>query len=228
MATESRRSRKVFKIEMTGDETCKSGIMGSFHKIKSIMGYGTTNTSALQLVFSYWLEKHQGPTECSTSDQAATDTAQITTYQRISFDQAKDEKLYICGESALSDLMTLSNSHGRCCNGKLQFDTACNNRKQSGFWYRLDISCSQKAACKKNALSNLTWCTSSYLPNGQSHINAKMTHGYTSSGLLPSQFRSLMQACGIESATRFAQNCRNQTYVTTIEEVCFVYILLLV
>lgn len=210
-----RRARRSFKIELSGDQQSKEILLQSLQEIKSVMGYGATNVMALQATFTTWLEQNRRQ-QPQDQEQA---TPQTPSYQHITVDQAKMKKLYVCGESSLSDLMVLANNHGKKCAGDLKLQTS-DNTKQSGFWNRLNISCSSATKCRVYPLCNIHWATSSYLPNGHSHVNLKMTHGFITSGLLPSQFRTLIAACSIEGATWFAQNpSGNEKYFKIIERV---------
>ena len=80
--------------------------------------------------------------------------------------------------------MTVS-AHSRECSREI----VCCKSDMSGHVYCGTFGCQEK--------HTFVWKSSSYLPNGAFLCNYRISHGYFSSGLLPSQYERFVEASGI-------------------------------
>ena len=198
MESSAKKLKSTFRIEVTGDSSARDSVMTQLKKVKSEMGYGSTTLSALQEVLTFWLEKHSTATgTCDTSSATSATTARSIYHQLLSREQAEKETLYITGHEALHDLIAITAHHSRTCAGNYTLNAT--DRTVRGFWNQIRLSCSSELCSHDKR-----WNTSSYIPGGESHVNKKMTHAFFASGVLPSQFDSLMSAAKISVSSRFS------------------------
>ena len=199
MESSAKKPKSTFLIKVTGDSSAKDSVMTQLRKVKSEMGYGSTTLSALQEVLKFWLEKHSTATGTShTSSEISSTTTRSIHHQLIIREQAEKETLYIARHEALNDLIAITAHHSRTCAGNYTLNGT--DRTVCGFWNRIRLSCSSELCSHDKR-----WNTSSYIPGGESHVNKKMTHAFFASGVLPSQFDSLMSAAEISVSSRCSQ-----------------------
>ena len=98
-------------------------------------------------------------------------------------------------------------THGSICDKPL----ALNRTKQNGCLLEYEVRCS-------NCSFSSVWISSPVLPDGRDLVNLRITHGYLSSGLLPSQLDRFLKATTLDTVPtpRMTQNV-NQ-YAKCVEE----------
>ena len=118
-----------------------------------------------------------------------------------------DEDLLVTTTSAAENLMKTAGTHGSICDKPL----ALNRTKQNGCLSEYEVRCS---ACSFSSV----WISSPVLPDGRDLVNLRITHGYLSSGLLPSQLDRFLKATTLDTVPtpRMTQNV-NQ-YAKCVEE----------
>ena len=118
-----------------------------------------------------------------------------------------DEDLLVTTASAAENLMNIAGTHASICGKRLTLTRT----KQNGCSSEYKVGCS---ACSFSSL----WVSSPVLPDGRDLVNLRITHGYLSSGLLPSQLDRFLKATTLDTvpAIRMTQNV-NQ-YAKCVEE----------
>lgn len=223
MVTSGKRTRTSFKIEVSGDAESKTALLTRIQQVKGMLGFGTTNLTAFQEVLIYWLNNH--PHQHSTTSNTEQEPTSQMDYHSLTEEEAKAETLIITGHKALSKLTAMCNHHGTHCRGSVALASSPNNT--FGFYNKFAITCAEGAECSVYTMENGTWSNSSYLPNGKSHVNKKIMHGYFTSRLLPSQLDTFIDGCGIASTRRTMKYMlQREDYLNCIEQVDGIYIVL--
>lgn len=176
-----------WNLELCGDEDVKRVMKAKLHDVKSqYFSKNATNTEILEVLLdSYCKEKSSG----SVSNPPSTSHSVISR-------DATSENVILTTVTALENLLAIAGRH-KSCTGVVSI---ANTRVMRGFANRLKLNCSEKLCPHITEDAHFVWTSCKHGSEEQARftINTRMLHAYYSSGLLPSQFRSLMVTLGLQ------------------------------
>lgn len=176
-----------FTIEFPGDSTAKDRIKDKLERVKtSLFDKSETNTAVVEALLDAYMEAHHG---VRSTESVCESFASCNNYEA--------ERIYLLTHSALNNIISVASNH-KSCTGTMSV-VAKQSVISDGFANRLTMQCSRTSHCPNLANTNLFWTSCKY--GSKFTINIRLPHAYFSTGLLPSQFESLMSTLGVRYQT---------------------------
>lgn len=189
----------IFKIECPGNETVHVYTREKMTQIKKTMkkdmDTSVTNTVVLDQVFEFWLAHHTDFKPPFVGSYVSTEKDQW------------DHEVFVTAKASALNLATQAEHHGHMCMALLQVQQ-CNMDGHAGLFN-----------FRRRAGHCVTWKSSPYTSDGKFLVNDRMRYGYLSSGLLHTQYETLVDAAHIDKVSEYVINQALSTYAPIVATV---------
>ncbi|OWF47756.1 hypothetical protein KP79_PYT17582 [Mizuhopecten yessoensis] len=174
MASPSKKGKghQVLELKFLGMTLKKDAIQGKMQNVRTFLtnrlNKPVGNVQAPETILEFWTTGQQDESmDLSTMPAPST-------YLKASKKKV-DQKLFLCAEESLQNLVKVVEHHSEHCKEHLQMKKPI----QKGHVLKAQFQCdSQK----------LAWSSSPYLPDKGYLVNDRVQHGFICSGMLPSHY----------------------------------------
>jgi hypothetical protein len=207
MATKAKRVKPArFTWEIPGDQDAKVALNAKLHRIKEIMlqrlNRPVNNYEVMDKLLDSWLEENNPSSGMAYSS-----------YHEVVDDEKED--IFVATASSVHRLAEMAAAHAMHCSAPV---------KQTKLTKRGHVAVI-KLKCSNNKAHTYTWSSSPYLKNKQFLVNARVAHGFVTSGLLPVQYERLCLGAkfghlGLRKRKALLQHhaqCINEEYEDSID-----------
>lgn len=173
MATKAKRVKPArFTWEFPGDQDAKAALNEKLHRVKDILlltlKRPVNNYEVMDKLMDSWLD----------ADKESSATA-YTSYHVV--DNDEKEELFVTTASSVNRLAGMVATHTSHCSAPVK-QTKLTKKGHVGV---ITLRCSH------NKPHSYKWSSSPYLKNKQFLVNARIVHGFVTSGLLPVKYERL-------------------------------------
>lgn len=209
---ESSKFRRIrashFRFEMQCSQNEKQSLLSKLKAVKETLTNNLVNNVTNYTVMDYLLN-HYISCNSSNSRKESNDNIECNTNNFIEKEHTLKEPMFVTSRQSLEKCIEIAQRHGQYCRAELSITNDINK----GHVLTTVLKCNQHHSYR--------WSSSPYIMNtGKYMVNQRILHGYSSSGLLPSEYSRFVNGAGIGYINSVTRRAFTQSYRSIVQR-CF-------